>query len=71
MRAGPYYGGWGLPRFGATENPGGMGVLWRRRQKRSPELLVFLSAVIPSHVGGRHIADTAYIVCSADVRILQ
>jgi hypothetical protein len=28
-------------------------------------------AVIPSHVGGRHIPDTAYTACDADVRILQ
>jgi hypothetical protein len=44
---------------------------WRDGGRRSPELLAFLSAVIPSHVGGRHIPDTAYTACDADVRILQ
>jgi hypothetical protein len=28
-------------------------------------------AIIPSHLGGRHIPDTAYSACGADVRILQ
>jgi hypothetical protein len=39
--------------------------------RKLPELLAFLLAVIPSHVGGRHIADTAYTACGAAVRILQ
>ena len=30
-----------------------------------------ISAIIPSHVGGRHIPDNAYTACGADVRILQ
>ena len=30
-----------------------------------------ISAIIPSRGGGRHIPDTAYTACGADVRILQ
>ena len=30
-----------------------------------------IAAIIPSHVGGCHIPDTAYTACGADVRILR
>jgi hypothetical protein len=41
------------------------------KQVLGPSVSPAFSTIIPSHVGGGHIPDTAYTACGADVRILQ